>query len=69
MFVFKCVYRLEQTKSSILPELVELTNDEESHVRLAGLETVVKILSLLDNGKLVTVNSPSCSEYQLQMVI
>ena len=44
------ISRLEQTKSAILPELVELTNDEESHVRLAGLETVVKILSLLDNG-------------------
>ncbi|KAK2169619.1 hypothetical protein LSH36_8g03024 [Paralvinella palmiformis] len=40
---------LEQTKSAILPELVELTNDEESYVRLAGLETVVSILSLLDD--------------------
>jgi len=44
-------FRLEQTKSAILPELVELTNDEESYVRLAGLETVVSILSLLDDGK------------------
>ncbi|CAH1792525.1 unnamed protein product [Owenia fusiformis] len=40
---------LEATKSAILPELVELTNDEEGHVRLAGLETVVNILSLLDD--------------------
>ncbi|XP_074642861.1 serine/threonine-protein phosphatase 4 regulatory subunit 4-like [Tubulanus polymorphus] len=40
---------LEATKSAILPELVELTNDEESHVRLAGLETVVNIISLLDH--------------------
>ena len=29
---------------------MELTNDEESCVRLAGLETVVLILSLLDEG-------------------
>ena len=43
---------LEATKSAILPELVELANDEESYVRLAGLETVVNILSLLDDGKL-----------------
>ncbi|XP_078315308.1 serine/threonine-protein phosphatase 4 regulatory subunit 4-like isoform X3 [Crassostrea virginica] len=46
-----CVARgmgLEATKSAILPELVELTNDEECHVRIAGLETVVNILSLLD---------------------
>jgi len=33
-----------------LPALVELANDEESSVRLAGLETVVHILSLLDEG-------------------
>ena len=45
------MFSLEQTKSAILPELVELTNDEECYVRLAGLETVVNILSLLDNGK------------------
>ena len=44
--------RLEATKSAILPELVELTNDEESFVRLAGLETVVNVLSLLDDGTL-----------------
>lgn len=43
--------RLEATKSAILPELVELTNDEECHVRIAGLETVVNILSLLDAGR------------------
>lgn len=42
---------LEQTKSAILPELLELTNDEESHVRLAGIETVVRILTLLDDGQ------------------
>ncbi|XP_050404688.1 serine/threonine-protein phosphatase 4 regulatory subunit 4 [Patella vulgata] len=40
---------LEATKSAILPELVELTNDEESYVRIIGLETVVNILTLLDN--------------------
>ncbi|WAR19771.1 PP4R4-like protein [Mya arenaria] len=39
---------LEATKSAILPELVELTNDEESYVRIAGLQTVVNILTLVD---------------------
>ena len=48
------VYRLEATKSAILPELVELTNDEESYVRIAGLETVVSILTLVDEGELET---------------
>ena len=48
------LYRLEATKSAILPELVELTNDEESYVRIAGLETVVSILTLVDEGELET---------------
>ncbi|KAL3873913.1 hypothetical protein ACJMK2_036990 [Sinanodonta woodiana] len=39
---------LDATKSAILPELVELTNDEESYVRIAGIETVVNILTLVD---------------------
>ena len=46
-------FRLEATKSAILPELVELTNDEESYVRIAGLETVVNILTLVDEGMLL----------------
>jgi len=51
MFLFVSVYSLEATKSAILPELVELTNDEESVVRIAGLQTVVNILTLVDEGK------------------
>lgn len=34
----------------IIPELVELTNDEENSVRLAGLETITNLLNLLDDG-------------------
>ncbi|KFM81489.1 Serine/threonine-protein phosphatase 4 regulatory subunit 4, partial [Stegodyphus mimosarum] len=40
---------LEATKSAILPELVELANDEETFVRLAGIETVVQMLPMLDD--------------------
>ena len=43
--------RLESTQSIIIPELVELTNDEETSVRLAGLETITNLLSLLDDGE------------------
>jgi len=49
------VYSVDETKASILPELVELTNDEHGHVRLAGLDTVVNILSLLDTGQSLSV--------------
>jgi len=52
---------LEATKSAVLPELVELTSDEESRVRLAGLETVVNILSLLDEE--------TCTETIVPLVI
>nr|KAG5714548.1 hypothetical protein BaRGS_006994 [Batillaria attramentaria] len=43
---------LEATKSAILPELVELTNDEESDVRVMGIDTVVDLSSMLDDGNL-----------------
>ncbi|XP_077996015.1 serine/threonine-protein phosphatase 4 regulatory subunit 4-like [Glandiceps talaboti] len=49
---------LESTKSAILPELVELSNDEESYVRLAALETVVSLLSLLDDETCVNTIIP-----------
>ncbi len=53
-FILSCYlvdFSLEPTKSAILPELVDLSNDEESCVRLAALETIVSLLSLLDDGK------------------
>ena len=40
---------LELTKSAILPVLVELSNDESAEVRLSAIETVVHLLSLLDD--------------------
>ncbi|XP_070181609.1 serine/threonine-protein phosphatase 4 regulatory subunit 4-like [Littorina saxatilis] len=49
---------LEATKSAIITELVELTSDEESNVRIAGLDTVVEILPMLDNDTLVTTIVP-----------
>ncbi|KAL7631393.1 UNVERIFIED_CONTAM: hypothetical protein RMT77_018303 [Armadillidium vulgare] len=39
---------LNTTKSLILPELVDLCSDEEVNVRLAGINTVVQMLPLVD---------------------
>ena len=39
----------EATKNMIMPQLVELSNDEVSDVRLAAIETVVNLLSVLDD--------------------
>ena len=40
---------LEATRASVLPQLVELSNDSSCHVRLSAIETVVHLLSLLDD--------------------
>ena len=42
---------VESTKSSILPELVELTKDAEKSVRIAGIEVVGDILDLFNEGR------------------
>ena len=38
------VFRPDLAKSYVLPELVELTNDEESIVRVAALETIASVV-------------------------
>ncbi|XP_038401553.1 serine/threonine-protein phosphatase 4 regulatory subunit 4 isoform X4 [Canis lupus baileyi] len=42
----------ELTKSVVLPELIELSRDEGSSVRLAAFETLVNLLDVFDTGKL-----------------
>ncbi|XP_078191816.1 serine/threonine-protein phosphatase 4 regulatory subunit 4 isoform X9 [Callithrix jacchus] len=42
----------ELTKSVVLPELIELSRDEGSSVRLAAFETLVNLLDTFDTGKL-----------------
>lgn len=59
---------LEATKNAILPELVELTKDEESYVRLAGLETVVEILSLLDDDTCTNTIIPLVCKFCQQAI-
>lgn len=39
----------EAVKALIMPQVVELSNDEVSDVRLAAIETVVNLLSVLDD--------------------
>ncbi|XP_067848054.1 serine/threonine-protein phosphatase 4 regulatory subunit 4 [Heptranchias perlo] len=40
---------VEQTKSAILPELVELARDEGSSVRIAAFDTIVNLLLMFDS--------------------
>ena len=57
---------LELTKTAILPVLVELSNDESAEVRLSAIETVVHLLSLLDdeicNNTIVPLVMKSCDQ-------
>lgn len=57
---------VEETKTAILPELVELTKDEKIEVRLAGLDTLVSVLPLLDNDAKVSTVIPIFSNYCTQ---
>ncbi|XP_023226349.1 serine/threonine-protein phosphatase 4 regulatory subunit 4-like [Centruroides sculpturatus] len=54
---------LEATKSAILPELVELANDEESYVRLTGIETVVQMLPMLDDETCIQIIIPLVKKF------
>lgn len=54
---------LEATKSAILPELVELANDEESYVRLTGIETVVQMLPMLDDETCIQAIIPLVKKF------
>ncbi|XP_050713956.1 serine/threonine-protein phosphatase 4 regulatory subunit 4-like [Eriocheir sinensis] len=55
---------LDATKTHILPELVDLCSDEETSVRLAGINTVVLMIPLLDDetrvGTLVPLVKKVC---------
>ena len=57
---------LDLTKSAILLVLVELSNDESAEVRLSAIETVVHLLSLLDdeicNHTIVPLVIKSCEQ-------
>ena len=54
---------LEQAKSSILPELIELMNDEECCVRVAALETLCDLISFLDEPTLKTQIVPLVKKF------
>ena len=49
---------LETTKTAILPLLVELGNDDNGLVRLAAVETVVHLLSMLDDDTCTQIIVP-----------
>ncbi len=57
---------LDLTKTAVLPAIVELSGDEEGAVRLAAVETVVHLLSLLDDevcsGTIVPLVMRSCEQ-------
>lgn len=43
--------RVDDTRTELLPELVELTDDEESSVRLAAFDTIINLMEMMDGGE------------------
>lgn len=41
---------MEDTRAELLPELVELAEDEESSVRLAAFDTIINLMDMMDGG-------------------
>ncbi len=46
-----CSFRVDDTRTELLPELVELTEDEESSVRLAAFDTIINLMEMMDSGE------------------
>lgn len=43
--------RVDDTRTELLPELVELAEDEESSVRLAAFDTIINLMEIMDSGE------------------
>lgn len=44
-------FRVDDTRTELLPELVELADDEESGVRLAAFDTIINLMEMMDSGE------------------
>lgn len=44
-------FRVDDTRTELLPELVELAGDEESSVRLAAFDSIVSLMEMMDSGE------------------
>lgn len=44
-------FRVDDTRTELLPELVELADDEESSVRLAAFDTIINLMEMMDSGE------------------
>ncbi len=62
----------ESARAALLPQLVELSNDEAARVRLAAVEAVVQVLALLDDDARKSVIVPlvikSCDQVNIRSV-
>lgn len=43
--------RVDDTRTELLPELMELAEDEESGVRLAAFDTIINLMEMMDGGE------------------
>lgn len=50
-FVSRSSLRVDDTRTELLPELVDLAEDEESSVRLAAFDTIINLMEMMDGGE------------------
>jgi len=55
LLYYVCCRSFSLSKSHILHELIELSRDEESSVRVASLETLVDLLDFFEKSKLIVL--------------
>ncbi len=55
---FFCLNSLESTKAQIVPQLLELSKDKETIVRVACIESIIDLLPKLDNETIIQTVLP-----------
>lgn len=49
--MFPVSIRVDDIRTELLPELVELAGDEDSSVRLAAFDTIINMMEMIDSGE------------------
>lgn len=55
---------MDDTRTELFPDLVELARDEESSVRLAAFDTIINLMEMIDSGESSGDNRWSYEEKQ-----
>lgn len=63
----RVLYRVEDVRAEIFPDLMALAADEESSVRLAAFDTIINLMELMDSGESSPLYILSCLTHTIQI--